>query len=693
MTVRLRSLSHLPVLSAALGIAILTGCHEDDDDGRPSNGGMGAVDMGMPEDMGFLEDLGFPEDMGSSAEQAYRVVAYVQNPPAGFSCGDIEAGSDFTEAMGIDDGFDGENFTSLFDLSVFDNFPARLQNYCVFDFSTAETPNSDNRTVADGSIGDYDVALDQAIVLPQAPPAEFPLDEAQLRFRFEAGAIDPAFTAQGRVGVVVVDSYPDEFEAGWTAAATTRLSDDHGYAVARIIESLTCGPQPNDPCFADVLSAQALRARIPQTFNGTEYSMLGGAQSELARAILRALAAGADQNYDRLVLNLSLGWAPLPGFGGTSRFVEAQPPELTTTAAVYDAVRFAACEGAVIVAAAGNDFGRDGASMSTNRPLFPAGWNQWQDDNCDLLAPNLAANAPFILSAGGVTTGGNPLQSSRPADVDVAAIGTVGVASQRRGSIANATALLNGSSVATAVVSAAAAGIIALGPQGIAVPTETVFGLLEGLPAMNGPTFGRSQVPIVRVCEAVQRACTVGGGCMTTPTCLGSGGAPPRPDVVGQRTAADENVTVSDLSAANSCPPQVLVYTPDAAPSCVGSLPLDETPTINPQPGCDTCEWCMALVENQLADLQLSVNSTFGWEIGWLEVGYASGGIEYIDLAQILAGASISNPPSGTVEVYDIPLASADAVQGMRIIWNSALTEGKTTISELPVYGGNLGPT
>jgi hypothetical protein len=89
-----------------------------------------------------------------------------------------------------------------------------------------------------------------------------------------------------------------------------------------------------------------------------------GYQSQLAASLQAAVsdwkahnagAAAADETpHERLVINVSLGWEPI--YGGA--VPAAGPAGLAPPVrAVYDALQHAACNGALVFAAAGNDPG------------------------------------------------------------------------------------------------------------------------------------------------------------------------------------------------------------------------------------------------------------------------------------------------------------------------------------------------
>jgi len=324
---------------------------------------------------------------------------------------------------------------------------------------------------------------------------------------------------------IVLDTFADMFMEGWTSSVGANSASDHGFTIARTIESLICDRSPAPNCLAEVLSAQALQATPPDSLGSPRFSEIGGAQSELARAIMRSLV----------------------------------------NANGYDALRYAACEGATIVAAAGNNFGR-------------------RDDR-------------FIISVGGVTDDGEPLQRSREVAVDVAALGTGSVHGANNGVSAPSTAYLNGTSVSTAVVSAAAAAARALGGG------ADVLTLLSGAQGSGTVNFGHGAAPIVTVCEIAQAACT--GACVR-PTCVGTSPTPAATPIpmVASRSFLDETLTVR--ANCNG----VDVRTRAGAASCASMNPLDLNPQVNPQPVCDPCEACVGFLSGQggpVMDLQLSI--------------------------------------------------------------------------------------
>jgi len=328
-----------------------------------------------------------------------------------------------------------------------------------------------------------------------------------------AGALDP-LPAPGRPGLVpVVVAYVDTFDG--RDEPTTAPRPRHGAAVARIGESLACPRAEGGPCAAEVWAAPVGRAPLRRPF-------------DVARAIDEVLAR-YDRRPDapRLILNISLGWVP------DHRCVTgapSQPPDTVLaaecllgtspvtvdgTAEVREAIERAVCRGALVIAAAGN-----ASSPSERGPLFPGAWER-------VPAPSAGAcerrggpqrrgggasneDRPLVVSAGAVLASGSRSPLTRPVGQPrLVAFGSFAVAFSGTDPPPHLQPLA-GTSVATAVTSAAASVVWAYRPDLDAAGVVDVLyrhGRATGQQAdyCLQPPCGLSRM--VSICDALRAAC------------------------------------------------------------------------------------------------------------------------------------------------------------------------------------------
>ncbi|MCH9683715.1 MAG: S8 family serine peptidase [Deltaproteobacteria bacterium] len=349
-------------------------------------------------------------------------------------------------------------------------------------------------------------ALDCPAVEPQLLEGSAALHQG-FRSVFEAqvGSVDPE-TPPGphpvRVGVVDAGSSDP--------ASVARIA--HAESMVRIIELLAC-PGP-DACGVDTRKALAL----PLVSDGTLADPGGGdygTRAHVAVGIMEAVTAWRQELANaeapsRLVLNLSLGWVGASqttcGLGGACGCTEQDPwcgglthvadfmayvgaagswsappyPTQLAVEAVHGALLYASCQGAVIVAAAGNakDASCNGA------PVAPASWADLRaptEVECEALGffppaglpPNWVLhepNAPLLVPVAAVDHHDRPLALTRPGSYTRLVAPGFHVSAERD---ANAPHMdpVSGTSAAAAAVSAGVASLWShdptLGPRSV----------------------------------------------------------------------------------------------------------------------------------------------------------------------------------------------------------------------------------
>ncbi len=267
----------------------------------------------------------------------------------------------------------------------------------------------------------------------------------------------------GTVTVAVIDTWADEEAPG----ATNPVRTFHGQAMAHFIGGLT-GARSGAGLGADnglrLDARRALDLFVPE--DGERPVVVGegdghfGYQGRLAEEIARAVAEAPAGPRQRLVINLAVGWNP--HWGGLD---EGMP---LSSAVVLAALVQARCAGAAIFAAAGNS---SGGQAGTTGPILPAAWEQWtvdaaiealgiEDVACPLSADERRTS--LVFAVGGLDYDDQPLANARPQGLPrlgaTAFYASADVSGRLfAGPAPVATDFFTGSSVSTAVASAAAA--------------------------------------------------------------------------------------------------------------------------------------------------------------------------------------------------------------------------------------------
>lgn len=376
--------------------------------------------------------------------------------------------------------------------------------------------------------------------------------------------------------IVAADTDPDRFDG-----QPEDCRDSHGCTVAHVAKDLVCPQRTRGVCAGQVGWAEALPHTGP---DGGRY----GYPSELAAAVLRAFDAWrADLMAGRpvpahLVFNLSLGWesdASCSEPGGPDTAVRA--------------LRYAACNGVLSVAAAGNAHrsdaspaqmacpGRlevetispeacaglvDDAFLAHRRELLGAAWS-----------PVPATAKPLLYAAGGLDYLDRPVVPVRPSARPVLAapaVGGVSWASPLRDAATSPRTPLSGTSVSAAVVSGTAAAVWAYRPalrpdELMALVADAAVPVSPAIPAGHG-LFNHSTVRRVSLCRAL-------GAAGQTASCpaLRTGETNPAP--------------------AGAVPPGTLLpqtYAPATAGACTAG-PANSPGLVVPEPNNPRCPHCV----------------------------------------------------------------------------------------------------
>lgn len=359
------------------------------------------------------------------------------------------------------------------------------------------------------------IAMDCPAVEPQSGPSL----HAELRdaSRAQAGAVASGITpGSSPVTVAVVDAE--------SSAPLLGPAIDHATAVTRIVETLACPGGPG--CAVQTRKALAL----PLTEDGTLVDPDGGTygvRAHVAMGIVESVQAwrqglAAGQAPSHLVINLSLGWVASvePGVCGDD---EARPwcddtmhaqdfmafvdpaaiptwepayPTQAAIEAVHGALLYAACQGAVIVAAAGN---ADEDSCN-EAPLAPAAWARLATPTptqCGAMGFDLPPQLPpwplgeprpLLYPVAAIDHEDEPIALTRPGSLTrLVAPGAHAVADPAPG--ADPMRPMTGTSAAAAAVSAGVALVWSH------APSQSPHAVFEALYAAGAPLAMTSALP------------------------------------------------------------------------------------------------------------------------------------------------------------------------------------------------------
>jgi Subtilase family len=346
-------------------------------------------------------------------------------------------------------------------------------NLCVYTWlKTPQPPMPSELAALFGANGASLMVEDVPVVVPmQATPSWSSAEVAfftGLRNAFlqhvGTAALIGNLPAQKTARIVVIDSAPTAKDGEILPGGGSR----HGDTLAHLIEDIVCArivdpiatpagartlPQPRR-CLAEVTSELALPWLNPG-IRGADGGH-SGSLVDLARAIYSATRRWEQDKLTvpgtppRLILNLSVGWEHTWSIADCP--TTATDPIGLTAGAVQSALQYASDAGALIIAAAGND-----AGGPNRRPALAC------PGNYQKLSRRAQPDESLLTAVSGVDYGDLPLESARPyGHTGLVALGFAGVA---WGSSDAAPPSLVGSSVASAVVSAISALVLALQPS------------------------------------------------------------------------------------------------------------------------------------------------------------------------------------------------------------------------------------
>lgn len=390
--------------------------------------------------------------------------------------------------------------------------PSPLDAFCLYEHAKEGDPDAIRALVDDGRLQRADRDCAAVATSGEAGLSEALAPGFQKHFLAQAGHTKVPAGTQG-VRLAFLDTSRTR-EDGLPGKEISR----HGFTMTHLAWRLLCDEDNPETCAARITTRLALPL-LELGPNGEE-TLVGdrGGYFGTFVQLSEALYAETDRwwendNGEHLILNLSIAWDPQQ-FGGLEEKVDQMPAPIQS---IYRALEDATCRGALVVAAAGN---RSGGPHAGTGPRLPAAWEARRAPHVEacahlpaldtsLFAPP-EANDPLVVAVGGVDSAGNPLVNARPGAIPrLAAYGDHAVTSTTKTSW---TGTFTGSSVATTVVSSAAA---AVWHQRGNLRRDEVIELLylsgdklghDALyPAMQGDESPK--VHRVSLCRSLQQAC------------------------------------------------------------------------------------------------------------------------------------------------------------------------------------------
>jgi hypothetical protein len=382
-------------------------------------------------------------------------------------------------------------------------------------------------------------------------------------------AAEPFETAPIRVAII-----DGGFGGVQGPRAPAAPSVPHPVAVGSAVRAVACPERGRVLCSAGTPNYSAM----PYFARGRLGELGGffGTQSRYAQAVTDAvddwLAEPPDTRPRGLILNLSLGW--------DSAYDASVVQRLPGLEALW-ATEYAACHGALLIAAAGNL-----ATGTDQGPVFPAAYaKRARECGADPDVPQ-----PLVHAVGGVDGRDRPLAISRPGSLPrlLAPAALVVVPQDTIAGLDDPTAVMSGSSMAAAAVSGAAALIWGMRPD--TAPDQIMETLYQageplGAPAQVGfgPLAEQRRLSIAR---AFALACPAG---------FEGGRCPPeasRPRLPGPRPYGEDARVDFQAVARTRFPHPIAVDPHDAVVEQPLAPSLYFNPWSVPQPATPNCPVC-----------------------------------------------------------------------------------------------------
>ncbi|MFK8031404.1 MAG: hypothetical protein AB8G18_14300 [Gammaproteobacteria bacterium] len=406
---------------------------------------------------------------------------------------------------------------------LFDNaeipFQTGLSNYCVFE-SNVTNPNSAPLTNRLCSVDPgFDQCLtqlnrDSASLAPMASDSANLMWEGFREFFLEQiGSFGALPVGPQNVRLSILDSEPTGFNQDRNGSGVS----SHGFTLLNIVRDSIC--PTIGPCPVQLRSQLALPMQRCGSNTGfcidPSQGGYAGTIGQLATAIYTEVENWRAASVNKLVINLSLGW---DSFYGDDDPINSSR---VSVQAVYRALNYASCRGALVIAAAGN---RVTGPTAMTGPILPGGWE-------DVTAPDAVmcnnlfgftpdpltiagSYRPLIYAVSSVDETGAAAETRPGGEPRLTAFGDHAVAPVNEGATPFPTQILTGSSVGSVVVASAAAAAWTIANN--ASPHQIMQELYS-----SGVDLGRSaafcnttqsectdEVRRISICGAVDKVCT-----------------------------------------------------------------------------------------------------------------------------------------------------------------------------------------
>ena len=493
-----------------------------------------------------------------------------------------------------------EDFTPDLDAWT-ETLPLGLRRYCIYEYVGPDEPNPEDYNALFSAINQYphmsldSVAPDCRGEVVQAGGLNDPAVAAELAHAFHQAiqwvpgqVLAPTEQNRRYAEVAIVDTVSQ-------AAHDDPLLEpvnQHGEFMGDIVRDIVCADPPDPDC------EQAIRFHIAmprEEHEQADWDRGGnfGTMGDFAMSVVAAVGHWREARLNdpdapqRLIISASLGWVP--------EAPVTSDPNRGPVRALEEALYFAACNGAIVLAAAGNT--SDAACGEDEvDPLAPATYElvqapsetwclqqgYWAIDTFNY--PVFGYERPLVYAIGGLDGQDRPIANARPKGMPALAAYAANATVETANGF---TTPLTGTSVSTAVVAGIASLVWSYAPE--LTPDEMMHLIAStAYETELSANFDFWQSPRVRrasVCAALADACSIlpAGHCPTL-ACDPLAPAPADGHLDGYFTAVD---------AALADPSNVI----DEFDSKGGVAPICLPPSwdeqIAPQPEHPACPHCM----------------------------------------------------------------------------------------------------
>lgn len=357
--------------------------------------------------------------------------------------------------------------------------PGQLQRFCIFEYVGPGEPNPESYTELFAAIDEYwgmpieSVAADCRGEVVQGDGLEDPAVTGELAHAFHnaiqwipGAVLEQTEHNRKYAEVAIVDTVS---QAAHDDPSMDPVNE-HGLFMGDIVGDIACADSA-DPACEDAIRYHIAMPREDQEYadwyRGGEFGTMG----DLAMSVVAAVGQWRENRLNdpnapqRLIISASLGWVPEAPVN--------TDPNRGPVRALEEALVFAACNGAIVLAAAGNTTDAE-CSQSEIDPLAPATYELVEaPDEIECLERGYAPIDPFgypvfngprplVYAVGGLDGRDRPIPNARQE-------GMPGLAAYAaNASVENAngfTTPLTGTSISTAVVAATASLVWSYAPE------------------------------------------------------------------------------------------------------------------------------------------------------------------------------------------------------------------------------------